>query len=220
VSNPFFVRLHRLPLFRHLAEPVTLDIVERAATSILYGIMTLTFLRSWQEHGQLTTLLLLFSEGTVTVFVILRRFTRNFSMQPLHWAFAAMGTLMPLLARPAETGPLVPVIYGVVLMILGLVLQISSKCILARSFGIVPANRGVKSGGPYRFVRHPIYAGYLLTQCGFLLLNSTLWNATIYSVALLCQIARMRFEEEFLQQDPAYREMMRNVPYKLVPGLY
>ncbi len=34
------------------------------------------------------------------------------------------------------------------------------KVLLGLSFGVVAANRGVKIGGPYSFIRHPMYAGY------------------------------------------------------------
>ena len=45
----------------------------------------------------------------------------------------------------------------------GLLFVIAGKITLGRSFGIVPANRGVVAG-PYTLVRHPIYAGYLLSH--------------------------------------------------------
>ena len=45
------------------------------------------------------------------------------------------------------------------------------KITLGRSFGVVPANRGVVVGGPYNFVRHPIYTGYLITHVAFLVAN-------------------------------------------------
>ena len=39
--------------------------------------------------------------------------------------------------------------------------MIAGKVVLGRSFGLVPANRGIVARGPYLLVRHPIYAGYL-----------------------------------------------------------
>ena len=49
-------------------------------------------------------------------------------------------------------------------MVSGLVLHLYGKVCLARSFGLVAANRGVQRLGPYRVIRHPIYAGYVITQ--------------------------------------------------------
>ena len=54
-------------------------------------------------------------------------------------------------------------------MLIGLYVQISAKVILGRSFGLIAANRGIKVAGPYRIVRHPIYAGYTIIHVGFLL---------------------------------------------------
>ena len=53
---------------------------------------------------------------------------------------------------------------------------IGGKITLGRSFGLMPANRGVVCTGLYRVVRHPIYMGYLVTHVAFLAANPSLWN--------------------------------------------
>ena len=82
------------------------------------------------------------------------------------------------------------------------------------------ANRGVVSSGPYRLVRHPIYLGYLVTHAGFLLSNASARNAAIYAAAYVFQLARIHAEERILGQDGSYREYLRSVRYRLIPGLY
>ena len=42
----------------------------------------------------------------------------------------------------------------------------AAKFSLARSFGLAPANRGVKSRGAYAFLRHPMYLGYVVEWIG------------------------------------------------------
>ena len=106
------------------------------------------------------------------------------------------------------------------LMIAGFAIQMSAKFTLRRSFGVVPANRGVKVGGPYRFVRHPMYAGYLMTQVGFLLAHPTLWNASIYAATFAFQPGRILAEERLLSRDTGYREFAALVPSRLVPGIF
>jgi len=49
---------------------------------------------------------------------------------------------------------------------IGLVLVVLGKMTLGRSFGVVPANRGVVVRGPYALVRHPIYTGLLVMALG------------------------------------------------------
>jgi protein-S-isoprenylcysteine O-methyltransferase Ste14 len=117
-------------------------------------------------------------------------------------------------------GGLIPLAAGASLMMAGLVLNISAKIALNRSFGVTAANRGVKRAGPYRFLRHPMYLGYAATQLAFLLLNPSLWNLCAYAASWTAQILRIRAEERVLMEDPAYRAYADGVRFRLVPGLY
>jgi protein-S-isoprenylcysteine O-methyltransferase Ste14 len=105
-------------------------------------------------------------------------------------------------------------------MIAGLLLSVLSKLYLNRSFGLVAANRGVKIGGPYRFVRHPMYLGYIINQLGFLIASFTLANFAIYIAAWTFQILRLREEEAILCLDPRYRQFAESVSARLIPGVY
>src|ERR1700682_5194874 len=62
-----------------------------------------------------------------------------------------------------EAGPPLPTLFCGLLITAGVLLQIYAKLTLRRSFGIIAANRGVMTSGPYRVVRHPMYAAYLLS---------------------------------------------------------
>jgi protein-S-isoprenylcysteine O-methyltransferase Ste14 len=84
----------------------------------------------------------------------------------------------------------------------------------------VPAHRGLKVAGPYRFVRHPMYAGYLLSHAAFLLMNPTVGNVAVYAVCYALQIPRIFAEERLLSRDPEYREYRRTVRYRLIPWLF
>lgn len=102
----------------------------------------------------------------------------------------------------------------------GLLVQISGKLALWRRFGLVRANRGVKTGGLYRFVRQPIYAGYTLTHIGFLIGFPSLQNSLLYAAVLAIKIARLTREEGVLQRDPAYQAYATRVRYRLLPGAF
>jgi protein-S-isoprenylcysteine O-methyltransferase Ste14 len=91
---------------------------------------------------------------------------------------------------------------------------------LRRSFGLGPANRGLIVAGPYKLVRHPIYASYLINQLGFLLLNPTAWNASILAASLVIQIFRIAAEERLLAQDEGHAAFRKAVPHRLLPGIY
>jgi protein-S-isoprenylcysteine O-methyltransferase Ste14 len=197
-----------------------LDTVERGGLALLFGAMLWSFLQSWLETGNPATMILIVSEGSALTFALIRRFTSDVSLRPLDWIIALLGTTAPLLARPVGGDALLPLFICVPMMVMGFVVQISAKLTLRRSFGAVPANRGVKIGGPYRVVRHPMYAGYCLTHIGFLLTNPSAWNATIYAFAFALQVSRIFAEERVLSRDPSYRNFVVSVPYRLAPGVF
>ena len=91
---------------------------------------------------------------------------------------------------------------------------------LARSFGIVASNRGVVQGGLYRWIRHPLYAGYLLSHVGFVIAYPTSWNLFCVLLADGAQLRRIDAEEQLLSMDPTYREYRARVRWRLVPGVF
>ena len=121
---------------------------------------------------------------------------------------------------PVGAGALIPEQYCAAIMLVGLYVQISAKVVLGRSFGIVAANRGVKVQGPYRVVRHPMYAGYTIIHVGFLLAFPSVLNLALYSSELAIQIARLFREERVLRQDETYREYSARVRYRLIPKIF
>jgi protein-S-isoprenylcysteine O-methyltransferase Ste14 len=131
-----------------------------------------------------------------------------------------MGTSAGLLAVPAGVQPIAPATVCMAIIIAGLLLQVGAKMTLGLSFGVVAANRGVKVLGPYRLVRHPIYAGYTIAHIGGLLAMPSLTNAWLYGAALVLQIARIFCEERVLKEDIEYRAYAAHVHYRLVPGIF
>ncbi len=96
----------------------------------------------------------------------------------------------------------------------------AGKLALWRSFGLVPANRGVRTRGPYRLLRHPTYAGYTLTHIGFLLGFPSLQNALLYAGLFAIELVRLLREEALLGGDPAYRDYVMRLRYRLLPGVF
>ena len=50
------------------ARAVAFDLVERAAVAVFFGVMACSLLTSWQESGNIVSLVLLLSESSVVVF--------------------------------------------------------------------------------------------------------------------------------------------------------
>ena len=162
---------------------------------------------------------ILVSEGLVVFFVVIRRGALMVSTRPIDWLIALTGTVAPMLIH-AGGRPLAPPAVALGLMLFGLLFSIWAKLILRRSFGLVAANRGVVHTGPYSFVRHPIYAGYVLVYIGFFLDNPLAWNAGVYLATVSLLIVRVLAEERVLAQDPAYAAFMGRVRYRLAPGVF
>lgn len=102
----------------------------------------------------------------------------------------------------------------------GAVLVLGGFLSLNRSFGIAPENRGIKTTGMYRIVRHPMYSGYLLAETGFVLNNFSFFNVFILATAALFLVLRLQAEERLLREDPAYRTYARKTPWKLAPFVF
>jgi protein-S-isoprenylcysteine O-methyltransferase Ste14 len=204
----------RLPL------TLVLDIVERMLVAGWYGNFAFKFLTAFLHSHSPIDLMLVVSEGSIVAFILIRRLTNRVSLRPLDWVLAVGGTVAPLCVLPASGAVLAPPLVCLAIMFMGLSLQIAAKLTLRRRFGIVAANRGVEISGPYRAIRHPMYADYTLTEIGFFLANASLWNAAVYLIAFSFQVSRILVEERVLAQDPAYREFMGRVPYRLIPRVF
>jgi protein-S-isoprenylcysteine O-methyltransferase Ste14 len=113
----------------------------------------------------------------------------------------------------------IPVYVAAPLQLMALSFVIWGKISLGRSFAILPANRGVMTGGAYQLVRHPIYAGYLTGHVLFLLSAFSFYNLAVYAVITFLQLYRILREEALLATLPEYREYMNRVPYRLFYGI-
>jgi protein-S-isoprenylcysteine O-methyltransferase Ste14 len=197
-----------------------LDWIERLLVLSFYLWLVARLLGNYWTNGGLANLLMLPSEGLVVLFLLLRRRARQISTHPGEWLLALICTCSPMLIRPETAHALVPAQVGATVVLMGMVIQILAKLALGTSLGCVPAHRGLKLNGPYRFIRHPMYAGYALGHIGFLLMNPTLWNLILYLGCESLMILRVLAEERLLSADPRYREYRAEVRYRLVPGLF
>ncbi|WP_394841974.1 hypothetical protein LZC95_33475 [Pendulispora brunnea] len=198
-----------------------LDLSERILVLGLYGALVVCIVDSIRADGfGLGNLLLLPSEGLVFLFILLRRRTQQVSARPGDWALALAATAAPMLVRACPERALVPELLAAFFLMMGTLVQLHAKWVLGRSFGCVPAHRGLKEAGPYRVVRHPMYAGYMLSHLAFLSMNFSAWNAALYMVCTLLQIPRLASEERLLGLDEGYARYRARVRHRLIPGVY
>ena len=75
--------------------------------------------------------------------------------------------------------------------------------------------------GPYRFVRHPGYAGNILPLFGIVLALDSVWTLIPAAVATIITVIRTVLEDQTLQEElPGYRYYAQRVRYRLIPGIY
>jgi protein-S-isoprenylcysteine O-methyltransferase Ste14 len=134
---------------------------------------------------------------------------------------AASGAMLilPCFMRPIDpsTGALATA--GLVLELFGVILTQVARIYMGRSFGILPANRGVVSKGPFRWVRHPIYFGWFILSVGYAMSYANPRNIILIIATLPFMAWRINQEETHLSADTAYRGYMDHVRYRLLPGV-
>ena len=69
---------------------------------------------------------------------------------------------------------------------------------LRRNLSIIPEARRLVTGGPYRFVRHPLYAAEILAAVALVLARPGLWATLTLAPFIVVQMLRARFEEGLL----------------------
>ena len=75
--------------------------------------------------------------------------------------------------------------------------------------------------GPYRFVRHPGYAGNILPLFGIVLALGSVWTLIPAAVASIITVIRTVLEDQTLQEElSGYRDYARQVRFRLFPGIY
>jgi len=196
------------------------DLVARAIVIVLFSLLSINLLNDFQQTGHITGLLLLASESLVVVLTLIRRRTAIVDRSAAGVITTVLSLAGPPLLRTVAEPGMVADLATAAASAVGLTLVVVGKLTLGRSFGIAPANRGVVIGGPYGLVRHPIYAGYLLTHAAFFAAHPTPWNAAVIVVADGALIARALIEERVLSRDEQYRSYCQRVGWHLVPGVF
>ena len=171
----------------------------------------------FRETGKITLALSIVCGALVALLFILRENPVSVSESPLDWAITLASVLLAIRLRPTSSSE---IILGIIIMALGITLQILSYLSLNRSFGLVPAERKVKTSGLYRFVRHPIYASYIILLLGYVISNYSLVNLAISIAVTVLLIIRLNREEKFLLKNEGYRNYLAETRWKLIPLLY
>lgn len=145
-------------------------------------------------------------------------------------------TILPSLAIPIVAGlderfgwsvvlPLAVHLVGLLMFVLGQLLftwAMASNRFFSLSVTIqLDRSHSVADSGPYRFVRHPGYVGYITFCLGTALLLGSLWALIPALLLTGLIIVRTKLEDESLRQElPGYEEYASTVRSRLLPGIW
>jgi protein-S-isoprenylcysteine O-methyltransferase Ste14 len=185
---------------------------------LLFVLFAWANFSSWRESGSPTGLGLTILEAWTAGLFLVRRAPTTLSSNATAWVAAPLGSFAMLLARPASGG--ISHVLSELLQLAGVALALASLGALGRSFGLVAANRGIRTKGPYRLVRHPTYAGYFIAWIGYVAESPSARNWVLLALAAAAQVVRMNEEERVLANDASYRDYMSSVRRRLIPRVY
>ena len=156
------------------------------------------------ELGQVTAL---------TIFAALFLLRRPARCTGTTWEtmLALAGTFLPTATRP---GPGNLFWLGEIIQVAGLSGMAIAAISLGRSFGIAPADRGLRTTGLYAWVRHPLYAMEICYFAGYLVANPSWRNLAILTADTALQLFRALREERILKDYASYAGRVR---WRLLP---
>lgn len=168
------------------------------------------------EAFRLSTFLMLLKVSADTAFHLVRKPAEQISTSLYDWSIGIFGAFTNFLYEGTAGSDLW---WATTMQLFGMSLQVAGMLSLNRSIGFVAANRGVRTSGMYRFVRHPLYFSYCISFMGFLMNHFTAHNLVVYLTMVSMLFLRILAEERLLSRSPEYQAYQKQVRYRLIPGL-
>lgn len=208
--------------WQHFFDALTTPWVDKtiAVLAVLpFAFNIFRIIKSGQMNLSRASIVIQFSIIIVTT--VMRTTPVRVTPNPWYWLLAFGVTYFGLfVAVFADKGTaLLPDPASNTISILALVVAVYARLSLGRSIGFVPAQRDIVTGGAYRFVRHPIYTGLILSYIGFSLHMCSPRNVMMSLMVIGLIVLKSFIEEGFLREVPDYADYLGRVRWRWFPGL-
>jgi protein-S-isoprenylcysteine O-methyltransferase Ste14 len=185
--------------------------------ALIFSLSVIFLAKQYASTGQLSIIFNMIFYSLSVVCALVRKPATKVDLSFFSWLFTFAGIALPMLLLP---GGAKESLIGYLVQISGIAISIIGLISLNRSFGLVAAHRGIVSSGMYRFVRHPLYFSYEVSILGFMINNFSLYNIALCLVHLCCQLQRIKYEENLLSIDEAYRQYAIKTKWRLIPFFF
>ena len=165
--------------------------------SVIMFIFALVAGYRWHTSGLIFFGLLIVRDLAASWFLISRKPNKEKTDSKLSEVLAYASSAWPFIYLNQHNFFPQAVLVSSVLAILGFTISTLALFDLGSSFGVSPANRGVVRTGLYRYIRHPMYSGYVISEFGFILLNPL--NIFIWILSMAFYITRTKYEDRLLK---------------------
>lgn len=203
-------------MFKSKASHLPYRIVN-VAVAVFLLLFVFYNINAFYSTGEIGYLLVTINETVYVALYLVREQAVATSSSAYDWTVALLAIFVGTLLRP---GYPLNISLGDTLIIIGTMITIVSVLYLNRSISIVPAERRIKTMGPYRVIRHPMYSGEILGLFGYLLANVSLLNILIVTGNTVLLLIRLNREELFLSRNEPYRKYTEKTSWKLLPFVY
>ena len=187
---------------------------------LFWGYFTFIHTRSLLKGFDLTELLWLAYNVTISLLFLIRVRPSVVSMNIIHWATALITSFSGFFFMEGANSKPIILLTSEVLIVFAILLGIVTAIILERSYDFLPALRHVKTRYVYQIVRHPMYVSSIIIKLGYVLKNASMYNSVLLVVIIVLYDRRARFEEDIMSHDDSYVEYIKQVKYRFIPGIY
>lgn len=141
-------------------------------------------------------------------------------LEPRISALAGSFMMYGMVLFPRHDLSLLGEIVSTLLTLVGSVGAVIALSQLGRSFSIMAESRQLVTTGPYRVVRHPLYAAELIATVGVFMQFASVYTVLLLTAQIAFQLRRMHNEELVLTiRFPEYAAYSQTTA-RLIPGIY